>query len=72
MITDTDVLDAFCGLFHRNGKCLDAVSGGNQTTVAIGLLLKALPLFYDDMFSPMQFLIPLHRAEIGCTQQDLI
>jgi hypothetical protein len=72
MITDTEILDAFCRLLHRNRQSLDTIGGGYETTVTIGLLLETLPLFYDHMFSPMQFLIPLHRTEIGCTQQNLI
>jgi hypothetical protein len=72
MIADTEVLDTFCVLLHWHRQSLDTISGGYETTVTIGLLLETLPLFYDHMFSPMQFLIPLHRAEIGCTQQDLI
>ena len=74
MIADSDVLNKWRVeggewrvTFHWHRQSLDAVSGGNETTVTICLLLEALPLFNHHMFSPMQFLIPLHRAEIGCT-----
>jgi hypothetical protein len=68
MVADTDITDALrVAALDGNGQGLDALGGGYQAAVAIGLLLKVLPLLYDNRSGPIQFLIPLYRTEIGCT-----
>ena len=54
---------------YGNSEGLRAVGGGDDTTVTIGLLLETLAVLYKHLFGPIQFLIPLYRAEVGCTEQ---
>ena len=73
MITDTDILDKWrFPTDYRHGQCLNTLSRSDETAVPVGLLLETLPLLYFHMFGPIQFLISLYRAEIGCTQQDVL
>ena len=72
MVADTQILDQRCLTpDNRDCQCLNTLCCRYKTAVAIGLFLETLPSFYLYIFSPMQFLIPLHRAEIGCTEQNV-
>lgn len=41
------------------------IGGGDDTAIAIGLLLEALHAFYAAFVVPIEFLVPLDRAEVG-------
>ena len=53
------------GVFYRNGKCLYAIGCGNDTAIAIGLLLERVVLLYQAMVIAVQLLIPLYRTKVG-------
>ena len=71
MVADAEVLYQHgVTMFYWHRECLDTIGGCNETTIPEGLLLEILPPLYLYILSPMQLLIPLHRTEIGCTQQN--
>lgn len=57
-------------LADRHGERLHTLCGGNQATVAVGLLRKGLVLLYQHLVVAMEFLVPLDGAEIGGGEQD--
>ena len=56
-------------MLYGYGEGLQTVGGGNDATVAIGLLLIGVVLFYQATVVAVKLLIPLHRTEIGGLQQ---
>ena len=52
-------------VLHRHGERQGAVRGGDDTPVAVGLLDEAVVSLHPHQRVPVQFLIPLHRSEIG-------
>ena len=57
--------------FNGHGKGLHPIGGSYQAAITISLLDETFPLLYMHSISPMQFLIPLHRAKVCCTEQNL-
>lgn len=51
---------------YRYCQRLHPVGCGYDTTVAVGLLLVGVVLLDETMVVALEFLIPLHRAEVGC------
>ena len=49
----------------RDSQGLCALCGGNDTSVAVGLFDEMLVNVYPHLIIPVQFLVPLHRSEIG-------
>ena len=57
--------------FNGHGKSLHTIGSCYLAAITIGLLYETLPFLYMHSISPMQFLIPLHRAKVCCTEQNL-
>ena len=51
---------------NRHSEGLDAVGGGDEATVEVGLFLKTLPLLYLYLIGTIEFLVPLYGSEVGC------
>ena len=60
------------GSFHRHSQRLRTVGSGNHTAVAVGLLAKSVASLDENTVVAVQFLIPLHRPEVGCTKKNLL
>ena len=54
---------------NRHSEGLDAVGGGDEATVAVGLFLKTLPLLYLYLIGTIEFLVPLYGSEISGTEE---
>ena len=67
VVADAQVagLCLFGGVLHRHGQRLRPVGGGDDSPVAVGLLLVGVALLYQCGVSPIELLVPLDGAEIG-------
>ena len=54
---------------YRNCEGLQAVGGGDDATVPVGLFLVGVVLFDETMVIAVEFLIPLYGTKIGGLQQ---
>lgn len=50
---------------HRHSEWLYALSGGDETAVAVGLFLERLVLLYQHARIATELLVPLDGSEIG-------
>lgn len=56
---------------HGYGECLYAVCGGDAASVAVSLFHKTVVLLHPHLSVSVEFLVPLHRSEIGGGEQAL-
>ncbi len=60
------------GSFHWHSQRLRTVGGGNHAAVAVGLLAESVAPLDENTVVAVQFLVPLHRPEVGCTKKNLL
>ena len=66
MIRDTDILHRHRRIvIRRDGESQRTIGGGYDHAIAISLLDETLMALYQALIVAMEFLIPLHRTEIG-------
>ena len=53
------------GGFYGDGQCLRTLCSGDDTAVAVGLLLERLIALYPHLVGTVEFLVPLDGSEVG-------